>query len=106
MKKLLIMTVAYNEEKKISDVLEGIEKAVENLHNPNPNLNLDYTRMAKFKFRLYSDGQHNPKYIPKAKHMDFSKAVRDLKHDPKVTPEEGIKRTVEWMKSIYTNINI
>jgi len=38
--------------------------------------------------------------------MDFSKAVRDLKHDPKVTPEEGIKRTVEWMKSIYTNINI
>ena len=33
--------------------------------------------------------------------MDFSKAVRDLGHDPKVTPEEGIKRTVEWMKSIY-----
>jgi len=39
--------------------------------------------------------------------MDFlnSKAVRDLKHDPKVTPEEGIRRTVEWMKSIYTSIN-
>ena len=37
----------------------------------------------------------------KIKTMDFSKAVRDLKHDPKVTPEEGIKRTVEWMKSIY-----
>ena len=37
------------------------------------------------------------------KQMDFlnSKAVRDLKHDPKVTPEEGIRRTVEWMKSIY-----
>jgi len=33
--------------------------------------------------------------------MVFSKAVRDLGHDPKVTPEEGIKRTVEWMKSIY-----
>jgi len=33
--------------------------------------------------------------------MDFSKAVRDLGHDPKVAPEEGIKRTVEWMKSIY-----
>ena len=45
MKKLLIMTVAYNEEKNIGEVLEGIEKAVENLHNPNPNLDLNYTRM-------------------------------------------------------------
>ena len=35
------------------------------------------------------------------KTIDCSKAVKDLKHDPKVTPEEGIKRTVEWMKSIY-----
>jgi len=40
------------------------------------------------------------------KTIDCSKAVKDLKHDPKVTPEEGIRRTVEWMKSIYTSINI
>ena len=45
-------------------------------------------------------------FTTKVKHIDFSKAVRDLGHDPKVTPEEGIKRTVEWMKRIYTNINI
>jgi len=37
---------------------------------------------------------------------NFSKAVRDLKHDPEVTPEEGIKRTVEWMKGIYINTNL
>ena len=41
-------------------------------------------------------------FTTKVKQMDFSKAVRDLKHDPKVTPEEGIKRTVEWMKKVYT----
>ena len=35
------------------------------------------------------------------KTIDCSKAVRDLKHDPKVTPEEGIRRTVEWMKWNY-----
>jgi len=35
------------------------------------------------------------------KKIDCSKAIRDLKHDPKVPPEEGIKRTVEWMKSVY-----
>jgi dTDP-glucose 4,6-dehydratase len=46
-------------------------------------------------------------FTTKEKQMDFlnSKAVTDLKHDPKVTPEEGIRRTVEWMKSIYTSIN-
>lgn len=40
-------------------------------------------------------------FTTKIKTMDFSKTVRDLRHDPKISPEEGIKRTVEWMKSIY-----
>lgn len=40
-------------------------------------------------------------FTTKVKHMDFSKAVKDLNHDPKVTPEEGIRRTVEWMKWYY-----
>ena len=40
-------------------------------------------------------------FTTKVKPMDFSKAVRDLKHDPKVAPEEGIERTVEWMKYKY-----
>lgn len=44
-------------------------------------------------------------FTTKIKTMDFSKAVRDLKHDPKVSPEEGIKRTVEWMKWYY-RINV
>ncbi len=35
------------------------------------------------------------------KTIDCSKAIKDLKRDPKVTPEEGIKRTVEWMKWYY-----
>jgi len=35
------------------------------------------------------------------KKIDCSKAIRDLKHDPKIPPEEGIKRTVEWMKWYY-----
>jgi dTDP-glucose 4,6-dehydratase len=35
------------------------------------------------------------------KTIDFSKAISDLKHDPKIPPEEGIKRTVAWMKNYY-----
>jgi dTDP-glucose 4,6-dehydratase len=40
-------------------------------------------------------------FTTKVKTMDFSNAVKDLSHNPKVNPEEGIKRTVEWMKGFY-----
>jgi dTDP-glucose 4,6-dehydratase len=40
-------------------------------------------------------------FTTKVKTIDFSKSIRDLNHDPKVSPEEGIKRTVEWMKWYY-----
>jgi len=40
-------------------------------------------------------------FTTKAKPVDCSKAIRDLKHDPKVPPEEGIRRTVEWMTRQY-----
>lgn len=40
-------------------------------------------------------------FTTQVKHMDYSKSRRDLKHDPRVPPEEGIPRTIEWMKSVY-----
>jgi dTDP-glucose 4,6-dehydratase len=40
-------------------------------------------------------------FTTKTKPVDCSKAVRDLKHSPEVTPEDGIQRTVEWMKQEY-----
>ena len=40
-------------------------------------------------------------FTTRVKKMDFSKATRDLNHDPEVPPEEGIRRTVEWMKGYY-----
>jgi len=40
-------------------------------------------------------------FTTKVKHMDFSKAVRDLKHNPKIPLEEGIPKTVEWFKKAY-----
>jgi dTDP-glucose 4,6-dehydratase len=41
-------------------------------------------------------------FTTKTKPVDCSKAIRDLKHDPTVLPEEGIRRTVEWMKHQYS----
>ena len=40
-------------------------------------------------------------FTTKVKTIDCSKAIRDLNHDPKVPPEEGIRRTVEWMRWYY-----
>jgi dTDP-glucose 4,6-dehydratase len=40
-------------------------------------------------------------HTTKIKTMDFRKAIQDLKHDPRVTPEEGVRRTVDWMKWYY-----
>ena len=35
------------------------------------------------------------------KKVDNSKAVRDLGHTTTVTLEEGIRRTVAWMREVY-----
>jgi dTDP-glucose 4,6-dehydratase len=40
-------------------------------------------------------------FTTKVKRMDFSKARRDLNHDPKIPLEEGIPKTIEWMKKAY-----
>lgn len=40
-------------------------------------------------------------FTTKVKTMDFSKAIRDLKHDPKIPLEEGIPKTIKWMKTVY-----
>ena len=40
-------------------------------------------------------------FTTKIKTVDFSKAVKDLDHNPLVDPEEGIRLTAEWMKNIY-----
>ena len=40
-------------------------------------------------------------FTTKVKTIDFTKAIKDLKHNPKIPPEEGIKKTVNWMKYYY-----
>ena len=40
-------------------------------------------------------------FTTRVKHMDFSKAKRDLNHNPIIPLEEGIPETIEWMKKVY-----
>ena len=47
------------------------------------------------------DYKESEAFTTKIKTVDFSKAIKDLNHNPKIDPEEGIKRTVRWMKEQY-----
>jgi dTDP-glucose 4,6-dehydratase len=40
-------------------------------------------------------------FTTRVKHMDFTKARKDLDHNPQVPLEDGIPRTIEWMKGVY-----
>ena len=40
-------------------------------------------------------------FTTRDKKVDVSKAVRDLKHSPKVPLAEGLALTLEWMKKYY-----
>ena len=40
-------------------------------------------------------------FTTKIKTVDLSKAINDVDHNPIVDPEEGIRRTVIWMKEKY-----
>ncbi len=46
-------------------------------------------------------------YLPEDKHNvlnkrpDITRAQRDFGHNPKITLEEGVPRTIEWMKQVY-----
>lgn len=41
------------------------------------------------------------KFTTRVKIVDFSKARRDLEHDPQINIHEGIKRYIEWMRKLY-----
>jgi len=40
-------------------------------------------------------------FTTRVKHMDFSRARRDLAHNPQIPLEEGIPKTIEWMQQVY-----
>lgn len=46
----------------------------------------------------YKEGEP---FTTRVKHMDFSKIRRDLNHNPIVPLEEGIPKTIDWMKQAY-----
>jgi len=42
-------------------------------------------------------------FTTKDKRVSLDKAIRDLKHDPKVSLQAGIPKTVDWMRDVYVH---
>lgn len=61
------------------------------------NLVLKYTGGDPQLVRYLPEDKHNTV----SKRPDIRKAIADLGHDPKILLEEGLPKTVEWMKKIY-----
>jgi len=58
---------------------------------------LQYLEKNDFKV-IYKESEN---FTTKNKKVDVSKAIKDLKHSPKVTLDRGIPATIEWMKKEY-----
>jgi len=105
----------YEGHKRIIDYVEDTARTFANIvdnFKPGESYNVGSKQEWKHDIKEYSDmvleaaGRDDSivtyreaeAFTTKVKTMDFSKAIRDLKHDPQIPSEEGIKKTVEWMK--------
>ena len=61
------------------------------------NLILDYTGADPNLVEYLPEDKHNVL----SKRPDIEKAMKLFGHDPQVTLEEGVPKTIEWMKSVY-----
>ncbi len=96
----------------VSDVCDTLSNIVENF-KPGEVYNIGGTELHDMKtpaqiilkqlgksesLVTYREGEP---FTTKDKVVDVSKAIRDLKHSPKVSLEEGIAATLKWMKQVY-----
>ncbi len=62
------------------------------------DLILDYLGKSDKGLVTYCDPEP---FTTRVKKVDITRAMQDLGHDPKVTLDEGVPRTIEWMKQAY-----
>jgi len=64
------------------------------------DLILDYTKASPSLVSYLPEDKHNVLN----KRPDITKAKEAFGHDPKIPLEVGVPRTIEWMKSVYSNV--
>ena len=58
----------------------------------------EYTKENRFLVSFLLEDKHNIGN----KRPDIERAKKKFGHDPKITLEEGVPNTIEWMKSVYS----
>lgn len=95
----------------VDDMVEGLKKAlfsqktkgqVFNLGNPDERTVLDLAKKIKAMTGSSSEilFEELPQDDPKSRNPDISKAKRILNWEPSVSTEDGLKRTIEYFRSL------
>lgn len=110
--------IVYKNHKRIIDYVEDTTFTVANIidnfksgeaynlgSDPSWNYDIKYYSDLIHKllginhdFVIYKEAENN---TTKVKQISSEKAIRDLKHNPKIDPEEGLSRTINWIKNYY-----
>lgn len=101
----------------IDDFIPTLANACENFRKGDViNIGgVEYRSVKELSDLILKHTGANPRlveYLPEDKHNvqskkpDITKARKLFDHNPKITLEQGVPRTIEWMKSIYTNTEV
>ena len=99
----------------IDDLIQGIEKIINNKSSINQTYNLTYGKSEKIKL-LGSLIQSNfpnikikfkkrDKLIPLRGTLDIKKAKKEIQYSPKFSLELGMQKYIEWYKSLQITTN-
>jgi len=96
----------------VDDTVHTLANAIENFkpgeaYNIGGNQEHDMKYVSDFildylgKDDSIVDYKEGEPFTTKNKKLDVSKAIKDWGHNPKITLEEGIPKTIEWMRKVY-----
>lgn len=100
----------------IDDFIPTLSNVVDNfipgeVYNIGGNEYRSVRELSDLILKYLDMDDHLVDYLPEDKHNimnkfpSIEKACKAFNHNPKVTLEEGVPKTIEWMKSIYSSEN-
>ena len=90
-------------------ILNGVPGEAYNIGNPNPEISvieliekIEFILDKKVKYNIVDYPDSYPADEPNRRCPDILKAKRQIKYQPKVDINEGLRRFIRWSDSVYT----
>ncbi len=90
-------------------ILNGVPGEAYNIGNPNPEISvieliekIEFILGKKVKYNIVDYPDSYPADEPNRRCPDILKAKRQIKYQPKIDINEGLKRFIKWSDSVYT----